>query len=82
MLARTGIAGPTSLHALLIRDKKWFVIPSLTHIEKKGLPGQKTTDGFRDVSKTFTLSKGCEVSNSTQGTIIPIWKSPYMFVFI
>ena len=61
-----GIADPTSLHALLIRDKKLFVIPSLLYIlEKKGLPGQKTTDNFRDVSKTFILSKGCEISNST-----------------
>ena len=77
------IAGPTSLHALLIRNKKLFVIPSLLYIlEKKGLPGQKTTDNFRDVSKMFILPKGFEISNSTHGTLIPIWKFPYMFVFI
>ena len=78
-----GMAGPTSLHVLLIRDKKLFVIPCLLYIlEKKDLPGQKTRDSFRYVGKTFILSKGCEISNSTHGTLIPIWKSPYMFVFI
>ena len=67
------IAGPTSLHAFLIRNKKLFVIPSLLYIlEKKGLPGQKTTDNFRDVSKMFILPKGFEISNSTHGTLIPI----------
>ena len=66
------VACSTSLHALLVWDKKLFVIPSLLYtLEKKSLPGQKTTDNFRDVSKTFILSKGCEISNSTHGTLIP-----------
>ena len=77
------IADPTSLHAFLIRQKKFFVIPSLLYIlEKKGLPGQKTTDNFRDVSETFILSEGCEISNNTHDTLIPIRKSPYMSMFI
>ena len=60
------ITGPNLIHALIIRDKKMFLIPSTTYIlQKKGLPASKITDNFRNVSKTLIFPEDCEVSSST-----------------
>ena len=66
LLFRTEITGPNLIHALIIRDKKMFLMPSTTYIlQKKGLPASKITDNFRNVSKTLIFPEDCEVSSST-----------------